>query len=107
MSLAAEIAQQYEVLRSRVLADEGERVFRDRNVSVEILISQGMIGWSKLWDKCGQDRELSSLASDKAVGSGSEAKLSCERESEITSILVNMTLGHLKNSNTTEKESNL
>lgn len=107
MRLAADLVQQYEMLRSRMLADEEDRVFGDRNVSVEILISRGLIGWSQVWDRCGRDSEAGSLSSAKTTGSGSEARLSCERAAEITRILVNMTLEHLTHSSTTGKELKL
>lgn len=101
MALSTDILQHYEVLRSRFLADEHERVFSNRELSIDILISQGLIGWSKVWDRCEQNNHNDSLAPEQPAESDSEASVLCERAPEITRILVNMTLQHLNNSTTT------
>jgi hypothetical protein len=90
-----------------VLADEGDGVFSYRNGTVDIFISLGLLGWSKVWDRCERDSKPGNLASAKATSSGSETRLSSESTPQITSILVNMTLEHLNNSTNTRKESNL
>ena len=107
MALSADILQHYEVLRSRFLTDEHESVFSHRELSVDILINQGLFGWSRVWDKCDRNSEPGSLASARATGSGPETRLSSEIAPEITSILVNMTFQHLRSATTTQKESNL
>ncbi len=74
-----DLAQQYERLRAQVVANEGERVVRDRTVSAEILISQGVIGWATRWsggDPVREDHhreaETASVSEVAAPGSRSE-----------------------------------
>ena len=107
MRVTDELMQQYEMLRSRVLADKENSVFSAGNVSVEILSTRGLIGWSQVWAGSVRDNEAGSLSSARTTVSGSETRLSCERESEAVSILVNMALGYLNTSKTTEKGATL
>jgi hypothetical protein len=92
-----DITRQYEVLRSQVLAADSDRILSQRNLSVAILIREGLRGWLKMWQRSGKESQLSGLVCEKATDSGSETRRSYVRESQIRSILVNMTLEHLSN----------
>jgi hypothetical protein len=99
--------QHYEVLRAQMLIDEGEGILKHRNISVGILISQGIIAWSKLWGRLDQDMKTGSLVSEQAPDSGSEARCSCDMESELRNILVNITLQHVHNERRQAKEGKI
>lgn len=90
-----DLVQQYERLRAQVVADEGERVVRDRTVSAEILISQGLIGWATRWSGGGPACEGSHRGAETTPVSGADVTVSCNRNAEITRILVNMTVPHM------------
>ena len=87
---ADDIALEYELLRSSVLADDS--VLSPK--SAEMFIIQGIIGWAKMYDKYSRTR---SIEVNKPVDLSS--RLPFEMQSEITSILASMTLSHLKESN--------
>ncbi|MFV9645689.1 MAG: hypothetical protein ACNYWU_07710 [Desulfobacterales bacterium] len=87
---ADDIAFEYELLRSQVLADD--RVLSPK--SAGMFIVQGIIGWSKMHDKY---RWTRSIVVDELVDLSS--RLPFGMHSEITSILASMTLSHLKESN--------
>jgi hypothetical protein len=87
---ADDIALEYELLRSRVFADD--RVLSPRSAGMFII--QGIIGWSKMYDKYSRTRRI---VVHEPVDLPS--RLPFEMQSEITSILASMTLSHLKESN--------
>jgi hypothetical protein len=87
--------QDYEVLRAQILADEGEGILKPRHISVGILLSQGLIAWSKLWGRWDQEMKTGRPVSEQAPDSGSEARCLCDREAELRNILVNITLPHV------------
>lgn len=105
--MSDEMMQHYEVLRSQMLADKGDSMLSPRNLSVGILISQGLIGWSKLWGRGDQEMKTGRLVSEPAVDSGAEARGSFAMESELRNILVNITLQHLHNIPTQAKGEKL
>lgn len=105
--MADEMMQHYEVLRAQMLTDEGEGIFKHRNISVGILISQGMIAWSKLWDRWDQEMPTDRRVSEQAPDSSSEARCSGEMDSELRNILVNITLQHVSNERRQAKEGKI
>ncbi len=83
--------QHDEVLRVQMVTGEGESMLTPRKTSVGLLISQGIIAWSTLWDSSNQEMTPGSRVSEQTPDSGSEARGSVDMESELRNILVTLT----------------
>jgi hypothetical protein len=82
-----DIVFQYESIRSHILLDD--KVLR--SVGIEIFISRGIIGWSKMCSvKNSEARSMSDQPKDSSL-----KPPPVETQSEIISILANMSLHHL------------